>query len=239
MGNRFFKPYIGKNYHMGFFNGKKVLVLGASHYCTYNNDSKKFNCPVWDLCTSKEKKDSSAFNETCPYNEKYHIDEKLENSTCLELENFLGGDNYLTYQNFTMALMDNFGIVDKQSVWDKLAFVNYVQYFLPSTETPIQTKIDERNFDALLETVDELSPDIIIIWGTKVTNHFKKKYIKKKVSKLALQSDDYFWKMEYGEHKIIIVNPYHPSDMRRHWSRDLFQFVNKLKLAISMLYENL
>lgn len=118
MGNRFFNPYKGKNYHIGFCNnGKKVLVLGASHYCTYNNDSKKFNFPVWDLCTSKEKKDSSAFNETCPYNEEYHIDEKLENSARLELGNFLDYDNFPTYQNFTKVLMDNFHhIVDKQSV---------------------------------------------------------------------------------------------------------------------------
>ena len=231
MENRFFKPYKGNGYHMGFFNGKKVLVLGASHYCTYNNDSKKFNCPVWDLCTSKEIKDSSVFNATCPYNKEHHIDEMLENSARLELENFLGDDNYTTYQNFTMALMDSFNFADKQSVWDRLAFVNYVQYFLPSTETPVQTKDDLRNFDALLKTIDELSPDIIIIWGTKVTNHFRKNYIKKKVSKLDVQLDDHFWKLEYGKHKIIIVNSFHPSDLHGHWTRDLHQFINKFKFT--------
>lgn len=239
MANRFFNPYVGKYYHMGFYNGKKVLVLGASHYCTYNSDSDKYNCPVWDLCTSMEKKDSSAFNETCSYYKEYSIDAKLEDSASLELDNFLNGDNYPTYQNFTTALMDGFKITDKQSVWNRLAFVNYVQYFLPSMKTPTQTRQDVRNFDALLETIDELSPDIVVVWGVKVTNQFHKKYIRDKVQILDVQKNNYFWKLEVWNHKLIIVNPYHPSDVFGNWTRQVEQFVKEFKVALDTSYANI
>ena len=36
MTKKFFNPYIGIHYQDGLINDKKVLVLGASHYCTYN-----------------------------------------------------------------------------------------------------------------------------------------------------------------------------------------------------------
>lgn len=120
-----------------------------------------------------------------------------------------------------------------------MAFVNYVQYFLPLTETPEQTKDDLRNFDALLETIDELSPDIIIIWGTKVTNHFKRKCIRNKVSRLDVQKNDYFWKLEFKNHKIIIVNSFHPSDVYGHWSKHAQQFVKAFKLALDTPYTNI
>lgn len=36
MSNRFFNPFIGENYNLGI-NGKRVLVVGASFYCTSVN----------------------------------------------------------------------------------------------------------------------------------------------------------------------------------------------------------
>ena len=48
----FFVPWIGKNYEDGL-KGKKVLVVGASHYCNHSNicihpynnkDCSNYNC---------------------------------------------------------------------------------------------------------------------------------------------------------------------------------------------------
>lgn len=33
----FFIPWIGKNYYKKKLKGKKVLVVGASHYCNHSN----------------------------------------------------------------------------------------------------------------------------------------------------------------------------------------------------------
>lgn len=233
MGKRFFKPYVGEDYEKGFLDSKKkVLVLGASHYCTIRE------CTFWEKCTSLELRDSSAYNEICPPYKKQNDRQKLEDSASIEIENYLGGGNYLTYDNFTKALVDSFG-KDIQYIWNQLAFVNYVQFFLPFTNTPIQTQKDIINFESFIENVDELKPDIVIIWGTKVTNHFKRKYVKMMANRLEVQSDDYFWKMEIKKHQIIIVNPYHPSNVGNWWKANVENFIKAFKKALYSSYTEL
>ena len=54
-------------------------------------------------------------------------------------------------------------------MWSHLAFTNYVQFFLPSDGDSFRTTkasdLSERDFDAFIEVVKELSPDIVIVWG--------------------------------------------------------------------------
>ena len=70
MSERFFTPWVGPEYNKGIC-GKKVLVLGASFYC-----NKKY-CKFFTECTNTEKKDSSKFNESCPYYAKLEGHPKL------------------------------------------------------------------------------------------------------------------------------------------------------------------
>ena len=58
--NIFFKPYVGTFYNEGI-HGKKVLVLGASFYCC------KTECPYYKNCTNEDLKDSSPYDELCPF----------------------------------------------------------------------------------------------------------------------------------------------------------------------------
>ncbi len=230
MKSRFFNPYVGKRYHEGFLNGKKVLVLGASYYCPHHNDSDKFQCPVWNECTSMEKKDSSKFNDCCPYYESIgwiqEYGTKLENSPSIELENFFESPTtYRSYYRFTRFIIECFDcpeLKDTAEIWDKLSFMNYVQYFLPTTDTPDQDKTDIPNFAAFLQTLDELVPDIVIIWSTTITNHFKQEYIKRMVSYLKDRDNDYYWDLEYNGSKYLLINPWHPSDPKWWAGRDGF-----------------
>lgn len=43
MDKFFFKPRVGAYYDTGLINGIKVMILGASHYCLYNEKSTEFN----------------------------------------------------------------------------------------------------------------------------------------------------------------------------------------------------
>lgn len=233
MTKKFFNPYIGTRYQEGLINNKKVLVLGASHYCLYDSSSKTFNCPVWEECTSCKSKDSSKFDLCCPY---YHsigwYDQydyvKLSNSPRIELENYLSDGGYVTYDNFTQCLINLLNFPDEQYVWDRLAFVNYVQYFLPTITTPTLTREDIICFEALIEYVNQLKPDIIIAWGTKITDHFKHNYIKSLVDKLEVRINNYFWDFENNGHKCIIINPYHPCDVWNNWSKNIKGFQSAL-----------
>ena len=248
METKFFNPYIGPHYQEGLINNKKVLVLGASHSCTYNSSSdsnsspEEFKtCPVWHECTSTEYKDSSKFDMCCPYYQFLGwYDQfdyvKLSNSPRIELENYLSDEEYPAYDNFTQCLINLLKFPNKQYLWKRLAFVNYVQYFLPTITTPTLTRKDIRCFEALIEYVDQLKPNIIIAWGTKITNHFKHNYIKSLVEKLKVREDDYFWDFENKGHKCLIVNPYHPCDKKPgcYWSKNLDGFQSALVKALEI-----
>lgn len=70
MAARFFNPYVGSNYKAGV-NGKRVLIVGASFYCTgkYWNEDVECACGHFDKCTAVERKDSSRFDRRCPFYE--------------------------------------------------------------------------------------------------------------------------------------------------------------------------
>jgi hypothetical protein len=229
MSNRFFKPYVGSDYKSGIYNGKKLLTLGVSHYCSYNDSSKICNCHFFNECT----KNSSLYNEICPYyNDKPRV--LLEDSSIDEIQNYIDGDGNPSYNNYFGFLMEYFNISNKNVLCNHIAFANYVQNFLNSTTTPQQTKHDIRNFEAFLETIDELQPDIIIIWGTKITDHFKKRYIQNIVQKLYIGENTYFWYLTYKDNEYTIINPYHPCDYKKHWSSHIDSFKDALNCYFSL-----
>ena len=241
----FFNPYIGKLYHTGLINNKKILVLGASHYCLYNTSSETFKCPVWEQCTSDESKDSSQFDLCCPYyqsigwyNQYDYI--KLSNSPRIELENYLSDGGYDTYDNFSQCLKDILKMPSVQYIWERLAFVNYVQYFLPTQTTPTLNKNDIGYFESFLEYIDNLKPDVIIVWGTQVTNHFKHAYIQRKVKRLEIRKNTYFWDFENNSHRCVIVNSYHPCDTPPwyQWSKNIDGFKSALTEALGIKTED-
>lgn len=234
MSAKFFKPYVGTLYSSGLIDNKKVLILGASHYCTHSpnskNNSKKFDCPVWEDCTSKKKRDSSIYDLCCPYYivngwyDKYP-NISLRNSAAIEINNYLENEEeYPTYNNFTRFLIDIYNLPNPQYVWERVAFVNYVQFFLPDQDTPDLTETDIPFFEVFLEYFDELNPDIVIIWGTKITNHFHHTYIKPFVKRLERRENPYFWDMEYKGKQCTIINPYHPCNKRNYWSNNVEPF---------------
>lgn len=237
MSMRFFKPYNPDKYAQGLLNNVKVLVLGASHYCTYNEKSDKFKCRVWQECTSNESKDSSKFNDTCPYLERIGNSIKLEDTTCDEIENYLSGCDYPSYENFTQLMID-YTSLNKNEIWERIAFTNYVQYLVPRVVTPTQTKSDIKNFESFLETLDELKPDLVIIWGTKITDHFQKKYIKKLVNILKVRDNSYFFDLLYNGRHYILINPYHPCNYRNSWSKNQEQFKIALESAFKEISKN-
>lgn len=218
------------------------MVLGESFYCPYNENCKTFKCPKWNECTSLETKDSSKFNKVCPYYKE--IDDKtlLEDTPCHEISEYLDGEYYRTYENFTKVIAKFITIEGnteaKSYVWERLAFTNYVQFFLPTVETPNQTKKDIPNFKAFLETLDELKPDLVIVWGVSITKHFKRKYIQNLIDRLKVREDDYYIDISYHSKDYLIVNSYHPSDKFNKWTQNEYNFKEALHKAFNELRKN-
>ncbi len=213
--NRFFKPYVGSQYHKGI-KGKKVLILGASFYCN------KVECDFYSKCTNGIIKDSSPFDDKCPVYKNEGLSLHDEPSHCVE------NADLSTYTRFASYIGEVLGGVDYEEVWSTLAFTNYVQYFLDANTQGFRDTrpgdLSERDFKAFIETVKELNPDIIVIWGT-VTNTRLKEQNEYVIDKETLKNTGgylCYMRVPGIDHDIALINPYHPSSSS--WYSGLEEF---------------
>lgn len=216
--SRFFTPYIGKDYQYGILN-KKILVLGASFYC------ENTWCEYFKECTNRIKKDSSAFDLLCPENCKYS--RNLHDQPTYNIK-----DGHETYDNFASAFDEYLN--ENERFWDKVAFTNYIQFFLPTKETK-RSYLSERDFYAFYETIIELQPDIVIIWGNIINTKLKEKnpYI---TDKMELNRTDFYLchiKIPEIKHKICLINCNHPCDKFGCWSREITKFKSYLQNSLT------
>ena len=212
MNYRFFKPFVGARYKDGI-QGKRVLVLGASFYCL------KEQCEFFRQCTDTEKKDSSEFDEKCPYNNGNPLHDEPTNA---------GGLAYGVFEKFIRQYVD-----DEDDVWQHLAFTNYLQFFSPTIITKRQY-LSDRDFEALCETLKEIKPDVVITWGIAMLDDVQTNnpYV---IDKDDLpKSKGYVCHMRYpdNDHIITIVSAYHPSAWR-YWNNNLDDLKKYFEFALA------
>ncbi len=223
MKYRFFEPFVGKDYQKGV-EGKKILVVGASFYCNQSN------CAYYSRCTSVSIKDSSDFDAICPV---YQLDHKYlhdEPTYCVQ-------DQPTTHKRFTTFLSSLLAEQDSVEIWDKLSFTNYVQFFLPAKagtyrETR-QSDLTERDFHAFNETLVELKPDIVIIWGCVFNNKLNENSPYLVNPSIQEETEWYVSQIKLPQlsHTISLINPYHPSSSA--WYTHLSKFDKYLRQELS------
>lgn len=213
--NRFFNPYVGSKYHKGI-NGKRILVIGASFYCDHNND-----CEYFESCTDVIKKDSSVYNRICPHYSEQNFLLSDEPTHCVT-------DWNQTYQYFADYIGQLIGISDYIDIWNHLAFTNYVQFMLPANNDEYRetflSDLSERDFDSFIETILELKPHIVVIWGCKINSRLKEQneYL---INREELNQTEYYLchiRVPNIAHDIAIINPYHPSSSAWHTNIEKF-----------------
>jgi hypothetical protein len=213
MGARFFNPWVGDDYWDGMGGNEYcVLVLGASAYCSSRN------CPHFDECTSEDNQDSSAFNDQCPHAE---ID---SDGQATLLEDYPSYCYSHTVDLFAENMEKQFGdMLDGGSIWDHVAFTEYVQYFIDQTYTE-PNHLSDRDFDAFLETLDELHPDVVIVWGKLVADTLRN--CQYTVDADDDQPWDFAW--EYEDMFIRFICCTHPSS-RRYFSQNFPYFAQQFE----------
>lgn len=153
MTNINFKPWVGKNYESGLFNGKKILVLGESHYCQIER-GKDGRCQ--QLCAKK------LMNDIC-FNQTNDVIEEIKNQVWRSR----------TFSNFERTIFGKVPIQkERESFWDSVIFYNYLQYAQSGPtrqldQTSEAYRDSELAFKELLETY---MPDYIIAWGMRLYN---------------------------------------------------------------------
>lgn len=214
MKNLFFEPFVGEHYAEGI-NGKKILVLGASFYCN------RVNCPFFAQCTSVENKNSEPFDQRCP---EYIPDGKqlhLEPSYCVE-------EAPATYVHFADYMGKHLGTDDYDTIWSHMAFTNYVQFMLPAEPDKFRTTqssdLSERDFNAFIEVLQLLQPDIVIVWGNVINSRLKERNEYLTDPRELHETEWYVCHLQVPgiKHQIALINPYHPSSSA--WYSGLEQF---------------
>lgn len=211
----FFIPYKGDNYSNGI-NGKKVLVLGASFYCEEGEVNKECH----GICTNPNKRATADFKDKCPYckRHKKNLSEKAEIAISIEK------CDAISYQNFEIFLQ---AVLLKEDPWDYVAFTNYVQFMLPTKETRYKY-FSDIDYEAIVEVVQKITPDVIIVWGGNVKKHLEKKIpkIKQKLS----DTDGYSCSLELEGINVTMVFLRHPS--AHNWGEVLRHSYEYVKQAL-------
>ena len=211
MTRSFFKPFVGSEYNKGIC-GMKILVLGASFYCSHSPKNEK-PCLFFDECTNPFNKDSSKFDMTCPAyaNKGLRLSEEPSNAIA---------ESYRAYQNFA-TFMQQFVKDDTKDVWQQMAFTDYVQFFLPTINTK-KEYLSQRDFEAFNEILAELKPHIVVSWGMQIIGEIRDRnpYVED-FDKLP-ETEWYVChiKIPHVMHRIALVCSYHPSSAK-YWHNNL------------------
>ena len=141
MEHVFFKPWVGKNYETGGIFSKKILVLGESHTCGgCNQCGLKYGTECEDV------------------------------NTIHDMELLLDGhtDTWTpTFRKFERSLVNEITTLERsREIWNSVVFFNYLQVSMDYSRKGGTPEDYKEGGVAFLEVINELQPDLIIVWGT-------------------------------------------------------------------------
>ena len=155
-----FHPWVGDKYEYGIKGfdengiivygtkedpGKKILVVGESHYCAKKEDEKR----SITINTIKNLIDPNSDWE--PY----------KNTYTKFIKSLTGHTDKLSFE-------------DKKKAWEHTAFCNYIQKAMIGPRV-LPTSEDFKNSEeAFWEILNKLKPDLIIVWGKRLYNNLPK-----------------------------------------------------------------
>jgi len=172
MENVFFLPWVVReNYNRGY-DGKKILVLGESHYRNKKCD-KNCDCGKTKKCLDYTKNVVKQFLK--------YIKSK-ENKGKEKHEKWMD-----TFYKFTNVFLgkEKVNYEDLENFWNNIVFYNYVQKAMKRSKNKIERPTND-DFDeskkAFSEILEEYKPDLVIIWGLVLE---EKLFPEKKEEKLS------------------------------------------------------
>ena len=152
-----FTPWVGKNYEQGF-RGKKILILGDSHYCAKDENRN-------DACRSKGNCSYDCMNERC-----YKMTYDLIRGEYMEYRSgrAKSAGHLQTILTFEKNLF-GYTPTPQESIdfWNSVIFYNYIQHSQYKPRGRRDTKAEEIDDykEAFKEVLAEYQPDYIIIWS--------------------------------------------------------------------------
>lgn len=149
-----FKPWVGKNYLSKGFRGKRILVLGESHYCI---SPLKEGGKCFPLC-KKKNMNTACFDFT--------------NDVMNDILYGYNGEPYMrTFTCFERSVLGKeLNQKEREEFWESVIFYNYIQYALSGPGLAPQDDYWHKSELAFKELLEEYMPDNIIVWGARLYN---------------------------------------------------------------------
>lgn len=145
--NVFFFPWVGSHYYSGGIFGRRIMVLGDSHYCGTPcskcgvNPNPKCNWLTSDVIG-------------------WYLDPKIEREGWMN-----------TYLKFERSLVGRETTPDdSRKIWDSIIFYNFLQVALHG---PREAGTQEQHQDSIgpfFSVMNTYQPDLLIVWGVRLWN---------------------------------------------------------------------
>ncbi len=137
-----FKPWVGENYETGIHQGKKLMILGESHYCA-NPETE-----ATEDITIKV------------------IEDLLD-----PFSEYEGYKNTYTKFAKAVVGEKQFSDETKKEFWQHVIFYNYVQTAISGARVSPTTEQFRNSEQAFFEIISQYQPDLIIVWGKRLYNN--------------------------------------------------------------------
>lgn len=199
---RFFRPFVGKHYGTSLL-GKRVLVVGASHYCSHYEVT--LGC---------------GWNGHCPH----------QSETCQRMTNDVIGwimDGYTgegwttTYNKFFNSFFLATPTPQRRAeLIDTMAFMNYLQQVEGHDANEKNNSLfwEPSHFVALEECVKSLRPDLLITWGNRVWDALKYHLRERGALSPHASGESDILSARFGTREIPVVGLYHPSSSKLYYN---------------------
>ena len=144
----FFKPWVGCSYNTGGIFGKRIMVLGDSHYC--GEDCKECGLSPKSWC---------------------------RDFTTRVVRDYLDQDNeregwMATYLKFERSLVNHVTTPDESiKIWNSLLFYNYLQIALQGPRQAGTSEQYQAAAGPFFDVMDKYRPDLLIVWGVRLWNN--------------------------------------------------------------------
>lgn len=153
-----FRPWVGKKYLTTGYKGKRILVLGESHYCM----------------------DQLAKNGRCyPYCRRMNMNENCFTQTERVVEeaafNYNGYHYQQTFFRFERTVVGKeLTKEEREEFWQSVVFYNYVQHAQNEPRKSPSAEHWGKSEKAFVEVLETYMPDYNIVWGTRLFKNLPK-----------------------------------------------------------------
>ena len=142
-------PFIGRYYANGGLFGKRVMVLGDSHYCD-GGCCDCGNCRLCRLCAMFTQDVLRDF-----------LDERKERQNWMR--------TFVKFERSLVGKMTDWAL--RQKIWDSVMFYNYLQVAMSGPRKAGTSAQYKQAANAFFEVIDKYESECIIVWGKRLWNN--------------------------------------------------------------------